>query len=94
MKYPWMMYRKGPGLDLPRGERVSCQPANDETEYAAAIAAGWFPSVPEALADIPIAKPEPRPAVTSATVAPPVERSAEREVVEVPSRGPGRPRKS
>lgn len=51
MQFPWMMYRKGPGLPLPHGESVSCQAASDETEFAAALKAGWFPSVPEALAE-------------------------------------------
>jgi hypothetical protein len=100
-----MMYRKGPGLELPRGQSVSYQPAHDEAEAAAAIASGWFPSVPEALAeklDAPaVEKPEePRaPAVEippEKPPEPPVERAPfVPEVYEEPARrGPGRPRRS
>jgi hypothetical protein len=90
MQFPWLMYRKGPGLELPRGQRVSYQVAHDETEYAAALKAGWFPSVPEALAeklDAPeVEKPaEPPDPIETAPEAPEAEPAPAKR---------GRPRKS
>ena len=49
MQFPRMVYKKGPGLALPRGESVSCKAVLDEDAYDEALDADWFPSVPEAL---------------------------------------------
>lgn len=95
MPFPWMMYRKGPGLALPRGQSVSCQVAHDEAEQKSAIAAGWFPSVPEALAgklDAPPAPVAEKPAEPMAPAVGIVLADAP-EVDESPRRGPGRPRR-
>ena len=51
MQFPRMMYKKGPGLNLPRGQSVTCKGVFDEKAYEAALDAGWYPSVPEALAE-------------------------------------------
>ena len=69
MRFPWMMYRRGPGLSLPHGESVECQAASDEQEFKDAVGAGWFPSVPEALAEelsAPVLQPRTEPVSLSA----------------------------
>lgn len=49
MEFPTALYRC-PGLHQCPGGTFSCIGAEDEEQYAARIAEGWFPTMPEAMA--------------------------------------------
>ena len=95
MDFPRFVYVRGTGLKVQGGE-LKPQIVYNEEEYADALAAGWFPSVPEALAgetvDVgPIAVPEPVAAPEPVVIAAP---EPEIRFTHDEERKRGRPRKS
>lgn len=49
MEFPTLVYKDG-GPHQRKGGHFDYQQVNDEQDYAAALKAGWFPSVEEAAA--------------------------------------------
>ena len=85
MEYPRFVFTSPGPLSCGHGKTYGEHLVSSDEEYVAALAAGFFASLPEALD--PPAKPEPVEALD-----PPAAEPAPEEPAEAPARRRGRPR--